>query len=223
MSRRKEILAKGEVYHVFNQALDGRNIFVSQWLTLRALRSLWFFSLNKRPFSFSRLMTLSREQKQAAILSLETEEKKTSILAYCLMRNHYHILVRQKIDNGISTWISDWQNSFSKSYNIRESRSGTLFPAFKAVRLESMDQIVNVSRYIHLNPYTGYLVKEVENLKNYPTSSLLAYMGIPELVPMTETREILTKFRDREAYWQYVTNLSDYQKQKRHISHLLFD
>lgn len=71
---------------------------------------------------------------------------KVSILAYCFMPNHFHFLIEQNISNGISSYVSNVLNSFTRYYNIANNRVGPLFlPKFKAVPVTHDDQLIHVS------------------------------------------------------------------------------
>ncbi len=80
------------------------------------------------------------------------------ILAYCLMPNHYHLLLRQETDRPFSDWIQQVFNGYVQAVNKELGRAGTLFQGrAKHVLVETNEQLVHVVRYIHLNPVKARL------------------------------------------------------------------
>jgi len=139
------------------------------------------------------------------------------------MPNHFHFLLRQERENGISKFLANFQNSFTKYVNTRHTRSGHLLQGqFKAVRTETESQLLHTSRYIHLNPYTSYLVRRIDELKMYPWSSLPQYIGNDEK-GMCETKNILSSFPSKKKYLQFVRDQKDYQRTLKEIEHLLLE
>ena len=133
------------------------------------------------------------------------------------MPNHYHLLMRQKIDRGVSRQMADTLDSFTKYYNLFHQREGCVFGRFKATEVRTTEQFVHVSRYIHLNPVTAKIVKKTDILK-YPWSSLQRYV-----IPDSPNDRLITKellFRefdyDCERYKKFVLDNVDYQR-KLHI------
>ena len=92
---------------------------------------------------------------------------------------------------------------------------------FKAVLIENDEQLLHVSRYIHLNPYSSYLVKNIEELKKYPWSSLYEYLNTKS--ELCDISDILSNFKNSEMYWRFIKDHSDYQKKLESIKHLLFE
>jgi putative transposase len=138
------------------------------------------------------------------------------------MTNHYHLLMEQSADNGISKFVGNVQNSYTKYFNVRHQRKGPLFlSAFRCKLINTEAQFLHLSRYIHLNPFTAYIIKDIEKLKDYPYSSCPDYFG--QLPPrrITYTSMLNRAFRNPVVHWDFVANQADYQKQLAHISHLL--
>lgn len=138
------------------------------------------------------------------------------------MLNHFHFLLQQIQDNGISIFLANLQNSYARYFNTKYDRGGSLFrEMFKAVRIESEEQLIHVTRYIHLNHVTAYLIK-LEELEYYPYTSFPVYMGnVP--YEFVSTDLILNHFKTPERYKEFVFNQADYQRKLRNIKHLLLD
>ena len=138
------------------------------------------------------------------------------------MPNHYHILLRQETENGISRFIKNIADSYTKYFNIKNERVGPLFQGqFKSVLVDSDEQLLHVSRYIHLNPYTSHIVKNVKDVVTYPWSSFNEYvLGNKE---HCNPKIILSSFASGEKYNEFVLNQADYQKKLENIKHLLLE
>jgi len=134
------------------------------------------------------------------------------------MPDHYHLLIKILIDRKFSKYISDVENSFSRYFNIRFKRKGPLWQSrFKAVRIKTNEQLLHVSRYIHLNPTTANLVKKPED---WIYSSYKKIISDPKYL-----REILTEISIKESasYKKFVENNIDYQRKLAIIKKLLLD
>ena len=141
------------------------------------LKTMFYYQfMGPRP-SFSKF-----SKSEIAPLKPLSEEKMIEIICYCLMPNHIHFLIRQLKENGISKFMGQISNSYTKYFNTKYTRVGPLLQGpFKAVLIESDEQLIHVSRYIHLNPIVSGIVK---NLEDYPWSSYLEYIKPIGLEPM---------------------------------------
>ena len=120
-----EVLEKDKVYHIYNRGINGETIFNS--------------NENKRYF-----------------LKLYSKylENKSDSFAYCLMDNHFHLIVKLNSDPEIVIQsFSNFFNAYAKAYNKQISRTGSLFEKhFKRIRLENELYLKNLILYVHLNP-----------------------------------------------------------------------
>ncbi len=103
------------------------------------------------------------------------------ILAYCLMPNHVHFLIKQLGDKAISKFMSDLCNSHSRYFNVKYELVGSLFQGrFKAKKIDKEEYLIHLTRYIHLNP-VGLVhmanKNSFEQLLQYKWSSLPAYLS----------------------------------------------
>lgn len=223
MPRRKVPLVTGEFYHVFNRGIDHRPTFTSVAEFKRAVALVGFYHFGHLPLKYSLLASWPKKRQDKFFEALA--DKKfclVDILGYCLMTNHFHLLLKQTENGGISRFLSDFQNSYTRYFNLRHERVGPLFlDEFKAVRIETEEQLLHVSRYIHLNPYTGGVLSRLEELTDYPWSSLDQYLV--DAAGWCETQTILALFKNRQEYRRFVFNQADYQKQLAAIGHLLIE
>lgn len=222
MPYRKIPIVAGEIYHVFNRSVAKQPIFISYKDYHRTMEVIDFYRHKDLPMRFSYYNRLPIYQKQKLVKIIAESSLIVEILAFCLMPNHVHFLMKSLTDNGIIQFMSNFQNSYAKYFNTRHERTGTLFqPMFKAVRIESDYQLTHVSRYIHLNPVTAYILKTVEELKTYPWSSYPEYMG--ENTGFTNKDLVLGYFKNSTEYGKFVADQVDYQRKLNEIKHLILE
>lgn len=225
MPRRIYILATGEYYHVFNRSVDKRPIFASSRECKRAIDVMYYYSFDRPPIRFSKFLMLSDEQRNLMLDFLNKKGSIVNFIAYCIMPNHFHFLLKQKVDYGISKFLANFQNSYAHYFNTKSERKGPIWQGqFKAVRIEDDLQLLHVSRYIHLNPYTSFVVPSVQALQGYTWSSLPEYIDLGTRdIEICEKSAVLAHFNDREKYKQFVFDQADYQRKLEEIKHLVLE
>lgn len=219
---RKLVFVNGEVYHLLNRGVEKRQTFTQKRELQRATDTFVYYRFADLSFRFSHFMRLDKDSREIFSSKLKDNMKQVDILAYCLMPNHFHFLVRQNIDKGISKFMANFQNSYTKYFNTKNDRVGPLFQGlFKAVHIESDEQLMHVSRYIHLNPVSSFIL-ESKDLEMYEWSSYQDYINTrnPGVV---EVRTILDLFSDKGEYKKFVLDYADYARQVEKIKHLVLD
>jgi REP element-mobilizing transposase RayT len=135
MAQRRLNFEPGHYYHVYNRGAHKLEIF-------RARKDYHF------------LLKLVKEQ---------TQKLQISVIAYCLMPNHYHFLFRQNGEREISVLMQAIFNVYSKAFNTQHGHSGTLFEGpFKAIWVDRLEYLLHLCRYIHRNPLEAGLVTHPE-------------------------------------------------------------
>jgi|SRR3989344_2147708 len=216
-------IVTNEIYHVFNRGINRQPTFVDKWNYQRAVEAISFYRFLKPPIKLSKFLILEKSKKNDLLNGLKNQELLVEIFCYCFMPNHFHFLLKQKRDGGIAKFLSNVQNSYTRYFNTRHKRDGSLFlDQFKAVRIETDEQFLHVSRYIHLNPYTGYVVKSFEDLEKYPWSSFSSYIN-KENNLFVNTNQILDFFKTSVAYKKFVFDQADYQRRLKEIEHLALE
>ncbi|MBI2011186.1 transposase [Candidatus Daviesbacteria bacterium] len=220
---RKVVLANDQIYHIFNRAIDRQTIFNTRWEYGRAVEAFRFCRFADLPFRFSHLLNLPEGDRQRVIQDLnQNKEKLVDIIAFCIMPNHFHFILKQLKDNGISKFISNFTNSYTKYFNTKHERKGHLFEGlFKAVLVETDEQLIHLSRYIHLNPVASFLVK-VGDLENHPWSSFPEYLNLTS-DNLCQKEVVLGYFSSIEAYKQFVLDQVKYAQELEKIKHLLIE
>lgn len=218
-------LVTGEVYHVFNRGNASVPIFQNKWDYHNFIGAFIYYQYSKTPMRYSLFRQLSPQKRNVILKRLEKENKRlVEIISYCLMPNHFHFLLKQKSDSGVKDFIRLITNSHSRYYNIKYHRKGSLFEnRFKAVRIETDQQLLHVSRYIHLNPYTSFLIKKMDSLAEYPFSSFKEYIQESFSSPICNKLIILGHFKKLDNYKKFVFDQADYQRNLGILKHLILE
>lgn len=188
----------GEYYHVFNRGVDKRKIFLLYGHYVRFTRTIKNI-----------LNTGSATERHICNQSLALKYK-VKILNYCLMPNHYHFLIQQIGDQGITVFMHNLNTSYTKYFNLNNKRSGRLFEyTFKAKLIDSDELLLHISRYIHLNPLLNGLAP---SLDLYPWSSYLDYIN-PIRKTFCDTQNILQNFDNQiEKFREFTESQINYGK-----------
>lgn len=121
MPKRNLILATNEIYHVFNRSIARENIFSSR-INFRKAKEIVDFYRFPQKLRLSKFKTLTKDLKNNYLLAMQSQSPLIEIYAFSLMPNHYHFLVKQLLDNGLARFVSNFQNSFAKVFNIKNER-----------------------------------------------------------------------------------------------------
>lgn len=213
MPYRTTPLVTDQIYHIFNRGVARLPIFTDRRDYNRFLETIYYYQFQGPKPQFSQL-------KRFKEFNFEKNKKIVEIICYCLMPNHYHFLVKQLEENGISEFINKVSNSYTKYFNTRHTRVGPLLQGqFKAVRIEHEEQLIHVSRYIHLNPVVSFLVKK---LNEYNWSSYTSYIGL-EVNKICAKELLFSIFRTPQKYEQFVLDQVEYGQSLERIKHLVID
>ncbi len=150
---RKDPFVTGEYYHLYNRGIDKRTIFKSENDYKRFIMLLYISnSNNKKSIRLDNLINHSHK-KFEEIMTLDKGKLLVSIGAWCLMTNHFHILVKQEEDGGITKFMKKLGTAYSMYFNIKYQRQGALFGGlFKSKNISEDDYLKHLFGYIHLNP-----------------------------------------------------------------------
>lgn len=172
MPRRKLKFCPGCYYHLYNRGNNRQNIFFERQNYLYFLRQLRHHLV----------------------------DQSIDIVAYCLMPNHYHLLVYLRSDS-LSERMQSFVLSYTKAINQRYGRCGSLFQGrFQSIWVDSEEYLLHLSRYIHLNPVKAGLVKHPQD---WEFSSYQDYVALRQelLLPISDMRE---QFGDGVSYRSFV-------------------
>ncbi|MEA5571244.1 REP-associated tyrosine transposase [Calothrix sp. UHCC 0171] len=189
MPIRKVQFQAGNYYHLYNRGNNRQEIF-----------------LERKNYSLFILLI-----RQHLI------KNNVEIIAYCLMPNHYHLLVYLN-DENLSQVMQRFSLAYTKSINQRFKRVGSLFQGrFQAQHVDSDEYLLHLSRYIHLNPVKANLVKHPQE---WEFSSYLGYIGLQDN-NLIKPEKVLEYFSSPNAYQQFVENFEEKDTEK--IQHLIIE
>lgn len=221
MANRKQLLVTNEFYHIFNRTVADEPIFNNKH-NLNRILALTNFYRFKTSMSFSHFQSQPEDRKRELWKVFSSTFPLVELYCFSFMPNHFHFLLRQTQDTGIDNYISNIQNGFAKFFNTKFDRYGSLFcHSFDRVLIETEEQFIHVTRYIHLNHVTGYLIK-LEELDTYPFTSFPVYMKNRKL-EFINTDIILKHFKTPKRYREFVYNQSDYQRKLQKIKNLILE
>lgn len=150
---RKDPFVTGEYYHIYNRGVDKRVIFKSSRDYERFIMLLYVSNTQTESF---RLDNLINQQHKTfdEIFILDKGEPLVSVGAWCLMSNHFHLLVRQEVDGGITKFMKKLGTAYAMFFNIKYQRTGALFGGLFKSKLIGIDDnyMRHLFGYIHINP-----------------------------------------------------------------------
>jgi REP element-mobilizing transposase RayT len=174
----------GQYYHIYNRGIRKSDIFLSdknheRWLSLLHWCKTYDHSYSKY---LNRLEQIGDDKKKKDKYIYELDLTKrfkkppVDILAHVEMRNHFHLILKQTDKDGVSRFMHKIETSYSKYFNLLNSFNGPLYQGlFGAVNIVSDPQLLQVFRYVHINPLAARLASR-SSLISYKWSSLPAYM-----------------------------------------------
>lgn len=208
MPRRNTIraYASENVYHIYNRGVEKRKIFLDEqdYAVFLHLLKYYLSPINpNEPYPFMKFKNFSVIRPRL----LTNLEKQIDLIAYCLMPNHFHLILKQHSENGVTNLLRKVSTTYAMYFNKRYERVGYLFQGpFRAVTVDSDYYLIHLSRYIHLNPseLTGCLPV------NYPYSSYKHYIG--EKHASWVKPEIILSFFDRTNLLPFLKHYPSYQE-----------
>jgi putative transposase len=205
----REKFIAGKIYHVLNRGVDKRKIFIEDKDYLRFIHDLFEFNdqnpINNTAYRFY-------QNKNNDLVSHYIGDKRkprkllVEILAFALMPNHYHLLVRPLIDDGVTKFMSKLNMGYAKYFNEQYDRSGALFEGrYKAISVNNEAHFIHLPYYIHLNPLDlmmpewrggkiNNIKKAINFLENYRWSSYCDYIGKKNFPSVTQRDFLLEVF-----------------------------
>lgn len=210
----REKIITGNIYHVLNRGVDKRNIFLDDSDYYRFIHNLFEFndvnSINNLTHRFrSNFKALRRPYINE---NSKNRELLIDILAFCLMPNHYHLLIKPRIDGGLLKFIKRLNMGYAHYFNQKYERKGAFFEGrYKLVPIVEESHFIHIPYYIHLNPLDlvapEWRQRNVHNykeaigfLENYRWSSHLDYIGIKNFPSITSRKFLLEIFGGNDKY-----------------------
>lgn len=218
METRKDLLKNGYLYHIFTKSIAGYNIFRSEEDYSRMKEMIKYYSFDKPPIKFSTFQKIASTKNISLLKGSKSRNVMVDVIAYCIMPTHIHFILAQLTENGISQYMKNLLNSYTRYFNIKNKRKGPLWQGrFKSVLVETDEQLLHLTRYIHLNPTS-------ENLVNRPEHWL--YSSYNEYISNKKTSICnFSKYIEINplSYKDFVESQQDYQRQLAEIKNLLLE
>ena len=206
----REPFATDQYYHVYNRGTDKRRIFDDG-----ADYHRFIFAMKEFNTKFPVVLKTLKNHPNASKVQPWNDKSLIEILGWTLMPNHYHLLIKQLEDGGASKFLQKLVTGYSMYFNKRYERSGVLFQGrTKSVIVETDAQLLQVSRYIHLNPLDLYFNnwkeegihwKEAKNyLYSYPWTNLKSFRKIND-----ENEIILAQLEENNGYEKFLSEWTE--------------
>ena len=218
---RKDPFITGEYYHVYNRGIDKRNIFKLERDYQRFIMLLYICNSNNE-HSLRLDDLLNKQHKNfKEVLILDRGKPLVSIGAWCLMTNHFHLLIKQEVDGGVTKFMRKVGVGYSMFFNIKYNRKGALFGGlFKSKLIGVNDNYLNyMFTYIHLNALDiefSEWEKELLNkfsqekknfLESYYYSSYQDYIGVDRAEGNILNKEAFPSyFKDTRSFKDFTEN-----------------
>jgi len=144
-----------EIYHIVNRAIEGKNLFRQIADYFRFIFCLYELNDRKLIKMRTQIDQHHKGRKYTGLTRAVSRKPLVEILAVCLMPNHYHLVVRQLVNNGISLFMKKLGDGYVGYFNEKYKRKGrgSIFQGhFKAVHIKTQEQFMNVICYVFTNP-----------------------------------------------------------------------
>ena len=220
---REHPLVIGETYHILNRSIAGFKIFDRKVDSIRMIDLACYYKIRQPSASFSHfsrgdfaMESTSFDNPQSATKTVDLVQ----IVAYCLMPTHFHFILKQLAPMGISVFMNNVLNAYSRYFNIKYHRKGPLWEGrFRSKLVTTQEQFLHLTRYIHLNPVTANLVGKPEewNASSYNEyfserddgQRMCSFDGIVDM--------------SKEVYVKFVNERIAYQKMLAIIKNLILE
>jgi len=238
MSSKRPQFITGEFYHVFNRGVEKRKTFVQISDYFRFVFCL--YELNDKNLVRMRSRIENRKKKCRGCTPA-SKESLVEVIVFCLMPNHYHLILRQLVDGGISLFMKKLGDSYVGYFNEKHNRKGmgSLFQGrFKAVHIENDKQLINLIYYIFINPLEllekNWKEEGVKNhqkafefLESYRWSSFLDYIGVSNFPSVTKRDFIMEFFgspiKIKEFVESRILDKTELKKQFNNIKNIILE
>ncbi len=204
-----------ETYHVFNRGVDKREIFLTDDERVYFIHLLYVLNDARSTYNihrnFNKLAGSNPSDAHDWRLTsiIDKREPLVDILAFVLMPNHFHLMLTQRSEQGISAFMHRLGTGYTNYFNLAHDRTGALFQGtYKRVHVSSPEFYNYLPHYIHLNPLSvvkarGENVNEkIEALLSYRWSSLPDYMGTRNF-PSIINRSKIMRLPENERGYRY--------------------
>lgn len=201
-----------EIYHILLRGVDKRKIFLQDTDYLRFIHDLFEFNDEENVNSTFYVFRKNKNLQNFNTNQRHPRKLLVNIHLFCLMPNHYHLLASPLSENAIPKFMHKLNKGYSRYFNIKHERKGTLFEGpYKSILVQNDSHFIHLPYYIHLNPLDLIMPEwrkgELKNykesirfLENYRWSSHLDYLGIKNFPSITQRKFLLNFFNSSKEY-----------------------
>lgn len=209
-----KIYIEGAYYHIYNRGVEKRSIFIDDQdysVFLKYLKE--YLEPKNEKALYDKLSDKNTDgdekRKILRLLHLNNFHGEIDLIAYCLMPNHFHLLVKQNQFDSIDKFTNSLLTRYATYFNRKYGRVGRLFQdVYKAVLIESEEQLLHLTRYIHRNPL---------GLENGARNRQNRYTSLPEYLGKRKTNWLkpqvvlnyFSKKHPRNSYLSFVEQTDD--------------
>lgn len=213
---RKVQFANNEYYHIYNRGVDKRSIVEEDVDSDRFMQSLRIFNTTEPVGSIYEYSFVEDAKQKGKPL--------VNIICFCLNPNHFHLILEQLEDKGVSRFIKSLSGGYTKYFNKKYKRVGTLLQGpFKAKHINDNDYLLHLTAYVNLNNHLHQLGNPVSKLVR---SSWEEYKN-KNSKGLCKKDIILEQFKTVREYENYALGTLPDMLAKREgykeIEHLMFD
>jgi putative transposase len=212
----KPVFINNKIYHIYNRGVEKRDVFMNSQDYARFIHDLFEFNDEVPVFNTGRDLKRPTTEVQLPSFGGKNKERKprkllVEILIFTLMPNHFHLLLKQKKENGIVRFMQKLGTGYTMCFNKKYERVGPLFQGrFKAASIDEHAHFLHLPYYIHSNPLelmnvrgvrgSTSNIQKMEFLENYKWSSFPDYIGRKNFPSVTQREFLLDFFGGVEKY-----------------------
>lgn len=224
--------ANEEFYHLVKKGVEEREIFLDEEDNLRFMNSLLVFN-DKEPTPWN-MRAFWEQRDPTSLINYMPEKPLIEIHAFSLMKNHFHLLVRQIKEKGVVDFMQKL-GGYSYYFNKKYKRVGPLFQGrFRAILVETEEQLKNTFAYIHTNPISfiepgwkengiNNLPEAVQFLKKYKWSSYPDYLGEENFPNIINKNFFLNLFGDEDGCKKEIESWLQYKKEINDFKNIILE
>ena|SRR3989344_2283016 len=231
---KKPRFVEDQIYHIYNRGVEKRDTFLDEQDYFRFIHGL--FEFNDKEITTNTLYYFNPKSLEIESKNILKERKPrkllVEILIFTLMPNHFHLLIKQKVENGIVKFMQKLGTGYTMYFNKKYQRVGGLFQGrFKAALVNEEAHFLHLPFYIHTNPldyfhYRGStsIMEIMGFLENYRWSSFPDYVGRKNFPSVTSREFILEFFGGLKEYRKATQEwLKEKEENLEHIKEIKLD
>lgn len=213
-------LVNGQFYHIYSRSIAKYVVFNDGEEYSRFLELLNLCRHENFHYKYSQFLELESSSQKTIIKHLEEENSLlVEIVAYCIMPTHIHLLLKQIKNDGITKFMLRVMSSYSNFFNHKHHRNGPLWTGrFKDVLVATDEQLLHLTRYIHLNPTSAGIVSSPNDWKY---SSLNEYISTKKLSNLCDFKNFIDM--PPKKYKKFVLDQKSYQRSLAIIKSTIID